>query len=294
MSRLLSITAPRGSITPPSGVVLPAPRARSTAIRAGVALVLTALGTATPLTAQTSADQQAAYIALIYTPVGGLAPLPPSRDTLTPRSRANVVWQGRLGRFTREGGLSMTALAIGAEWPRGRWKLGGTVAFGAVSCSPDWQGDPDCSGDLMIGGTARTTFLSRPLADGSGRRNASSDRLLVGFDASVGFSPRAGQQAIAFAAGLPVAYSHQGGDMRVTPFLTPALAFGRLGSVEYGDDPAPVAHGTIVPMVGGGVGIEFLRSGIGTTVGVQKVFKGDPGATIVGIGMTWQGPSVRR
>jgi hypothetical protein len=240
-------------------------------------------------------DEQAAYVALIYTPVGGLTPLAPHDQVTATRGRSALTWQGRLGRFTRSGGLSATLLAVGAELPRGRWRLGGTLAFASVSCGPDWAGDTDCSGDIMVGGSARTTLLKKPLdgTDGSGRRASSGNSLLVGFDGSVGFSPRSGEQAFSLAGAVPVAIAFEGRDTRIVPFLSPGLGYGRLGNVEYWDDEAPTSHGTFLLMMGGGVGFEFKRSGIGATLGFQKALKSDDGATSIGLGMTWQGPRVR-
>lgn len=264
------------------------------AVMAGLVITGT-LALAAPASAQ-SADEQAAYVALIYTTVGGLSPLPPGRDTAAARGRSNLVWQGRLGRFTREGGLSATTFAVGAEWPRGRWRFGGTLALGSVTCSAAWEGDPDCAGDFMLGGTARTTFVRRALDGGDARKQRASNgsTLLVGFDGSVGMSPRNGEQALALAAAVPVAIEFQGSDLRITPFLTPGLGFGRLGSVEYEDDEAPTAHGTVLMMMGGGIGFEFARSGIGASLGFQKVLKSDAGATTIGLALTWQGPRLGR
>jgi hypothetical protein len=263
----------------------------------GGAAALSLLGAifCSPLGAQ-SMDEQAAYVALIYTPVGGLTPLAPRDQITAPRGRSGLTWQGRVGRFTREGGLSATLLAVGAELPRGRWRLGGTVAFASVSCGPDWAGDTDCAGDIMFGGSARTTLVDKPLdQSGSGsRKNASNgNTLLVGFDASLGFSPRSGEQALSLAGAVPVGISIEGRDTRIVPFLSPGLGYGRLGNVEYWDDDAPTSHGTFVLMMGGGVGFEFKRSGIGATLGFQKVLKSDRGATALGLGMTWQGPGSR-
>jgi hypothetical protein len=240
-------------------------------------------------------DEQAAYVALIYTPVGGLTPLAPHDQVTVARGRSTLTWQGRLGRFTRSGGLSATLLAVGAELPRGRWRLGGTLAFASVSCGPDWEGDSDCSGDIMVGGSARTTLLKKPLdrTDGSARSASSGNSLLVGFDGSVGFSPRSGEQAFSLAGAVPVAISFEGRDTRIVPFLSPGLGYGRLGNVEYWDDEAPTSHGTFLLMMGGGVGFEFKRSGIGATLRFQKALKSDDGATSIGLGMTWQGPRVR-
>jgi hypothetical protein len=83
-------------------------------------------------------------------------------------------------------------------------------------------------------------------------------------------------------------------DVRVLPFLSPGIGYGRLGNVAYFDDEAAASHGTFAFMLGGGFGLEFGNSGLGATVGFQKVFKSDGGGTQLGLGMTWQGMSLSR
>jgi len=56
-------------------------------------------------------------------------------------------------------------------------------------------------------------------------------KFVVGFEGSAGYSPKQGESAIAVAAGLPSGIVLQSGNMRITPFLTPGIGYGRLGSV---------------------------------------------------------------
>ncbi|HSA56564.1 MAG TPA: hypothetical protein VLE53_12725 [Gemmatimonadaceae bacterium] len=269
--------------------------------RIALILACTAVATALPAGAQT-AGQQAAYEALIYTPVAGFAPLPPSLSMTPSRGTTGISLQGRIGKFSREGGLTATSLGIGVEMPVQRWSLTGTVAYLSVSCGPAWEGASDCNGDILIGGNARTTLTKRPLgeapppAKGTRRPAAPSNggTLVVGFDGSLGFSPRAGHQAIALAASLPTGIALESGTVKIMPFLSPGLGFGRLGSVEFEDDEAPRAYGSIMFMIGGGLGLEFGRSGLGANVGFQKVLKSNGGATALGLGMTWHGLSAAR
>lgn len=264
-------------------------------------LGFTAVLIAVPAAAQT-AGQQAAYEALIYTPVAGFAPLPPRLSTMPGRGTSGVALQGRIGKFSREGGLTATSLGIGVEMPLERWSLTGTLAYLSVSCGPAWEGATDCNGDVLIGGNARTTLTRRPLGEtpppAKGPRGpaaqSSGGTLVVGFDGSLGFSPRAGHQAIALAASLPTGIALESGTVKIMPFLSPGLGFGRLGSVQFEDDEAPRAYGSIMFMIGGGLGLEFGRSGLGANIGFQKVLKADGGATALGIGMTWHGLTAAR
>jgi|SRR5687768_4003021 len=275
------------------------PRARDVA---PLMLILAALSTAVNTSAAQSADEQAAYAALIYTPVAGLSPLPPVADSLGRNLGSGVKLLGRFGHMSRGGGsLSLNTFGVGVEVPRGRMRLGATLAYLSASCNWEWKGDDDCAGDIMIGGSIRTLLTNRPLGasdppqKGRQRAKPSNDsRLLVGFDGSVGYSPRQGESAMAIAAGLPTAVALHSGTVRIVPFITPGIGYGRLGNVSYCDCEAPAPHGTFALMIGGGVGLEFGTSGIGANVGFQRVLKSSGGATQLGVGVTWQGLTAAR
>ena len=246
-----------------------------------------------------SADEQSAYVALIYTPVAGLPPLPPVSDSLGRTGASGVSLLGRLGHMSRGGGLSLNAFGVGVEVPRGRMRLGATLAYMSASCGAAWDGDSDCAGDIMLGGSVRTLLTNRVVGQGNppppvkGKRapaRASNEpRLMVGFDGSVGYSPRQGETAMAIGAGIPTALAFQSGTVRITPFITPGIGYGRLSNVAYFEDEAATSHGTFALMLGGGLGLEFGTSGIGANVGFQRVLKGHGGTTQLGIGMSWQG-----
>ena len=110
-----------------------------------------------------SANETSAYVALYYTPVAGLPPLAPSADTSSRRSGSGFLLQGRMGEMSRRYGLNLKTMGLGVEFPMGRWNVGGTLAYISASCGPEWANDSDCAGDIMLGGTARRTLLSRPL-----------------------------------------------------------------------------------------------------------------------------------
>ncbi|MFN8572169.1 MAG: hypothetical protein U0132_08935 [Gemmatimonadaceae bacterium] len=256
-----------------------------------------AVAIAAPAFAQTSVQQQSAYRALIYTPVGGLAPLPPSGDTSS-RRPGRILFQGRMGHMSRRGGLSLTSVGLGVEAVRGRWNLGGSFAYLSASCGLEWEGDSDCSGDVMFGASARTTLLVRPL-DGSapatrGRRAASNgSEFVLGLDGSGGYSPRQGEQALAGALATPLGVRVRNGTTVLMPFLSPGIGYGRMGHTSY-DGELATSYGGMAFMIGGGLGVEFRRSGLGANVGFQRVLKGEGGGTQLGIGMTWQGAPVSR
>ena len=264
-------------------------------------MAVAALGAAVQVATAQSSDQQSAYVALIYTPVAGLPPLPPVTDSLARTSGVSLI--GRLGHTSRgNGALTLTSYALGVEIPRGRMRLGATLGYLSASCGFEWGDENDCSGDIMIGGSARGLITSKPLGESEppskGKRASASSsndgRLIVGFDGSLGYSPRQGESALAAAASLPTGVALQSGSLRITPFLTPGVAYGRLGNVEFEEDEGPTSHGTITFVIGGGVGLQFGTSGIGANLGFQRVLKGQGGATQLGVGMTWNGVTAAR
>jgi hypothetical protein len=269
-------------------------------LRRGV-MAIAALGAAAQVASAQSSDQQSAYVALIYTPVAGLPPLPPVTDSLARKSGVSLI--GRLGHTSRgNGALTLTSYALGVEIPRGRMRLGATLGYMSASCGWEWDDENDCSGDIMIGGSARGLITGRPLGESEppskGKKASASSsnqgRLIVGFDGSLGYSPRQGESALAAAANLPTGLALQSGSVRIMPFLTPGIAYGRLGNVQFEEDEAPTSHGAIVFVVGGGVGLQFGTSGIGANLGFQRVLKGQGGATQLGVGMTWNGVTAAR
>jgi hypothetical protein len=107
--------------------------------RAVIPLVFVALSAAVNASVAQSADEQAAYAALIYTPVAGLPPLPPITDSLGRNGGSGVSLLGRLGHMSRGGGsLSLNAFGVGVEVPRGRMRLGATLAISRPAAT--WSG----------------------------------------------------------------------------------------------------------------------------------------------------------
>ena len=250
----------------------------------------------TPVRGQTPAEQSA-YVALYYTPVAGLPPLAPGMDTTSRNSGSSLLLHGRIGEMQRRDGLSLKTMGVGIEMPMGHWNLSGTVAYLSASCGPDWAGDSDCDGDIMLGASARRTLLIKPIGEPpptpKGKRAApsrsSNEVFLLGFEGSAGFSPRQGEQALALSAGMPLALAFRNGDTQFIPFITPGIGYGRLGHVTYDENLPDASYGSLAPMLGGGIGLQFGKSGVGATLGFQKVFKSDGGTTQFGVGMTWQG-----
>ena len=268
--------------------------ARSLAYRLVIAVAgAFALGSGAPAAAQSDAEVSG-YLALSYTPIGALTPLPPILGAAVPASGSRYALQGRYGRLSPSSGLSNSTIGAGVEFPAGRWSLGGTLGYLSVSCTEEWEDFSDCDSDIMLGGSARTTLLSRPMegraphAEGTAQRSVPKT-LVIGFDVSGGYSPRQGEHAIALAVGVPAGISIESENMRVLPFLTPGIGYGRLSSTSFDEDAPSTSYASTLLMVGGGVGIQFKSSGIGATLGFQKILKTGGSGTALGLAMSWTG-----
>jgi len=269
------------------------------AARLRFAVRIAAAGFATSATAQGN-DEQAGYIALISTPVGALTPLPPAYGAESRRPATKMLFQGRWGRLSPDEGLSNNTLGVGVEVPKGRWTLGGTLGYLSVSCTEDWEEFSDCESDIMLGGSMRRTLVRRPLApharsSTAGETAARADRtFVIGIEGATGFSPRQGANALALAASFPSGFVMEQDNLRVIPFLTPGIGYGRLGDTKFSEDDPSTSYGSALLLLGGGVGFEFPRSGFGATVGFQKVMRSGGGGTALGLTMNWSGSSARR
>lgn len=266
------------------------------------ALCLTILGRAPEAGAQ-GHEELAGYLALVYTPVGALTPLPPGDEVQPRRSGSRLRLRGRWGRLSPAEGLSNNTIGAGVDIPVGRWTLGGTLGYLSVSCSEDWEGFSDCDSDVMLGASARRVLVQRPLRGGApsprtGRRQAArattGETLVLGFEGTTGFSPRQGEHAMAMAATFPAGIAFQKPTLRITPFLAPGLGYGRLGKTKFDEDETSKSYSSTLMMFGGGVGFDFIGSGFGATIGFQRIMRSGGGGTTIGLAMNWSGSSSRR
>jgi hypothetical protein len=84
-------------------------------------------------------------------------------------------------------------------------------------------------------------------------------------------------QRPALSGGVPIALVAGGPTLKVAPFLTPAVGWGRVS--DSGDSVNGARF-----LLGGGVAFQSLTSGVGVNVGFQKVFI-DGGDTMFGISL---------
>jgi hypothetical protein len=196
----------------------------------------------------------AAYIALNFTPLGGLVPLPPA--TSGAGGSAFVLRYGNLDLGDGDG--SLHNFALGGDFAVGRGRLG--LTLGGTTCD-------GCDGNFM-GGLDYSQVLTQNV-------------LTVALRPAVGFSKPSDGDGTALSLGLslPVGAELSGATGPVfMPYIVPGIGFGRVS----GDDDSE--SGTR-PMLGGGVAIANRQSTLALHLGFQKVFIEDGDMTL-GLGLS--------
>jgi hypothetical protein len=217
-----------------------------------------------PAVAQDAGDV-AAYLAMVFTPIGALPPqITPSMAGLT-QTRARVRVQ--YGRFSFTDDVGYNNLGVGIDVGRGRGSMGLTLGYGFDDC------EGDCDGVIMLGGHIEGRLASSSLGD-----TPDGARLNMGIRGDLGFSRMDDVTSFTGVVGVPVALSAPSGGIRFVPFLTPAFGFGRLS----GDDDS---ESGVRFLLGGGVGVVSATQ-LMINFGFQKVLIED-GDTMFGIGVAW-------
>jgi hypothetical protein len=220
------------------------------------------LAVASPARAQSSSDFTA-YLALIFTPPAALPPVVTS--TMLGRSASGTQFALRYGHLSEEG-TGVNTFAGTLEVPAGT-----KASFGLTAGYLTFSGCDGCDGHFLAGVSGQGTLASSRLgAEGGG----DAALLTIGLRGEVGFAKPTDATILTLTAGLPVALAAGGPTLKVAPFLTPAIGFGRVsnGLSESGNRF----------LLGGGVGIVSTTNGLGATVGFQKAFI-EGGSTTVGV-----------
>jgi hypothetical protein len=222
-------------------------------------LALLVLGTVPSVRAQDSGDV-AAYLALLFTPVGALPPqVTPAMAGLTQtRTRARV-------QYGRVGDLDANNLGFGLDFGRDRGSAGLTLGVGFRDCD-------GCDEVVMVGAHLEGVLGSKPIST-----STPDVRLNVGLRGDVGFARADETTALSAVVGAPVSVSAPAGELRFVPFLTPGFGFGR---VSNGDSDSGIRF-----LLGGGIGV-VGAGGLMLDIAFQKVFI-KHGDTQVGVGVAW-------
>lgn len=206
-----------------------------------------------------SAEAIVAYTAINSSTVGAI---PLATNTLAPAGGMN--WHLQYGRLSWGEDVSQSTYAGGINLSVGQGRLGISAGYVTFDCE-------DCDSHATVGARYGVQLRRGVLGD---RRTGSS--WAMGLEGELGVAFPEDVSVMAFAAHLPVKVT-LGKNVKISPFLTPGFAYGRL-SVEDESE-----SGTRF-MVGGGVGLAFAN-GIGANFGLRKVFI-EEGETQFGLGFT--------
>jgi hypothetical protein len=245
----------------------------------------------------------AAYYSLLATPAAALPPLAPATRGLAVHAS--------FGHSSPDPSLTNNTFGIGVDMPLGSARVGVTAGLISINCDEGRIADPEntCAPNeshFMLAGNVHKTLWSsavlRESASAPPRRRAraaasrASDlgTLSVGVDGQMGVAGL-GDAGTAFTAsvGLPVALTLGNSRVHVVPFLTPGIGYGSLSRYIVADDGTTSGAGGMRAMLGGGIGVMSAHSGLGASLGFQKIFI-DGGSTQIGVGVTWQGLSAGR
>ena len=130
-----------------------------------------------------------------------------------------------------------------------------------------------CDGHVIGGANVEGRLASVKLGS-----TVDAARITIGLNSEAGFGIRSGLTAFSLTGGVPVALVSGPPSVRIAPFITPGIGFGRVSG--NGDS----VNGTRF-MLGGGVTFQSMRTGVGATVGFQKAFIQN-GETMLGVSLT--------
>jgi hypothetical protein len=223
-----------------------------------------ALSPATRAPAQTTNDA-AAYLAIISSPGGALPPILSS--PMLDRALTNLSVAIRYGHLST-GGNDLNSIDGRLVIPASPTVVVGVNAgYQNVSCPRDV-----CDGHVIGGANVEDRLANLKLGS-----TVDAARITIGLNAEAGFGLRSGLTAFSLSGGLPVALVSGPPSVRIAPFITPGIGFGRVSG--NGDS----VNGTRF-LLGGGVMFQSIRTGVGASFGFQKAFIQN-GETMFGVSL---------
>jgi len=221
---------------------------------------------AAPLHAQ-AGNGPAGYIALAFTPTGGLAPaVRPWMAGLSQRSPGFGLRWGHLSLFDDDDNIFVGGVTL--PFSDGRGDVAISAGYLTVQCD-------GCHGEFVAGATAEQGLLRRDLG---GPRT----QFGMGLSGSLGFGKPNSGTVWSVLVGAPVYISTGNpGKAQIVPFVTPSIGWGLLAD-RYS------AEGGVRFVLGSGIGIVNIAPGLGVHLGIQKTFI-QGGKTVFGAGLTYGG-----
>jgi len=210
-------------------------------------------------------DSGIGYFALIFTPPGGIAPV--ARQWMLSDPSTKISFDANWGHLPVDNS-SINMFTGGVTFPTdsGKADFGLSAGYGMLNCS-------GCFGTFVLGAEYEGRVMQSSGTNGT---------FTLGLDGRLGLGRTSlsggATTYLSASAGMPLSLAFGRGDaMRIVPFLTPAVGIGHVGS-SLGETGVRL-------LVGGGVGILSQPSGIGATLGVQRVLI-DGGKFLFGLGVS--------
>ena len=205
------------------------------------------------------------YLALVSTPTAGVTPV--AKQWMLADPAPGIGIETQWGHVSANGG-SINTFTAGVTMPlaAGHADVGISGGYLKPSCDAG-----SCSGYAVASAVVEGRVL---------QTHTNAATFTVGLSGRVGFAKPSDATVWSAAASLPLSLamgSPKG--VQFVPFVSPGFGWGHMSS---GSDSQ---SGTRF-MLGGGVGVMSATSGIGSTVGAQKVLI-QGGKIVFGAGLTW-------
>jgi len=219
-----------------------------------------------PVSRLTAQGQSAVvgYLTLLSTPAGGVSPI--IKQWMLPDPAQHVGIESQWGHLSADGG-SLNSFVIGAALPiaAGRADVGLSAGYQKASCDAG-----DCSGNFLASAGVEGRVVQSRMGQAT---------FTVGLSGKIGFAKPTGVTLWTASTNVPLslAVGKQDG-VQFVPFLSPGFGWG---SVREGGNSE---SGTRF-MLGGGLGIIGRSSGVGLTLGAQKIFV-EGGKVVFGAGLS--------
>jgi hypothetical protein len=212
-----------------------------------------------------SGNDAIGYIALVSTPTAGVPPVVKQWMLADPAHGVGV--ESQWGHVSGNGGSVDTFLS-GVTLPlaEGRADVGFSAGYLKPTCDLG-----DCAGYAVASGVVEGRVL---------QSQAGSATFVLGLSGRIGFAKPSDATTWSASASAPLSLAMGSATgVQFVPFVSPGFGWGHIS--EGSDSESGTRF-----MLGGGVGIVSMNSGLGFTLGAQKVFI-DGGKLVFGAGVTW-------
>jgi hypothetical protein len=212
-----------------------------------------------------SGNDAIGYIALVSTPTAGVPPVVKQWMLADPAHGVGV--ESQWGHVSGNGGSVDTFLS-GVTLPlaEGRADVGFSAGYLKPTCDLG-----DCAGYAVASGVVEGRLL---------QSQAGSATFVLGLSGRIGFAKPSDATTWSASASAPLSLAMGSATgVQFVPFVSPGFGWGHIS--EGRDSESGTRF-----MLGGGVGIVSMNSGLGFTLGAQKVFI-DGGKLVFGAGVTW-------